>query len=677
MFNQGFIRGRGNGARTGVGIAAAACALFLALPSSAGWERHEVDGGPPASVLSVAIGDADNDGDAEVVTGGNGSGLRIYDGEESSWTYQEIVGGLNANSVAVSDADNDGDQEVICGTDGRKVLLYEYTGSAWTERTVDSNVGSKVLSVYCGDADNDQMNEIVVGTQGKDVYLYEGSGESWSRTEVDGNAGNQVLTVAVADADGDGENEIVCGTQKNDIFIYEKDGGSWVRSAVDEDAGAKVVCIDIGDSDGDGEPEIVAGTDGDALCQYEWNGSSWSKESIDSAAGGDVRGARVCDPDGDGTNEVSVIVQNTGVTANKLLLYEKGPSGWHRTEVDSQVDGQVTALAVADADDDCKTELVVGTSVVENVFIYEEFVFLSLVMLAGTGDMTASWAGGSGLTYEVYYSGQPDTGFTYVTDVVASGDTTEWVDDGTDTGVHPKDVTARYYRIKLSGTDTFSNTVGKFTRAFGTEMHLTSIPLVPYSNSIQDVIGTQLTGAPDEAYADRVWKWDRELQAFMFAWLVDSVSPEYNGTWWCPEPFGPSDMTLDFGEGFFVQTRHDNQKVTFVGAVPEGVVSPVEVRPGMQLVGTAWPETLVLDSCDFYASGAKGAADELLADRVWQWDESGLFYRYCWLVDGVGPQYDAKWWSSDPWGPSDMRTMPGYGYWYQARGNGFRWKFWK
>jgi len=334
-------------------------------------------------------------------------------------------------------------------------------------------------------------------------------------------------------------------------------------------------------------------------------------------------------------------------------------------------------LAVGDVDDDGRLELVVGTSGDRNVFAYDEFIILSTARISGTEDVMISWDSNPGASYNIYYSDSPETGFRWAAMVRARSDTTEWIDNGTAILVHPKDVVARYYRIGIDGTNLLSNTVGKFTRDFQTEMHLISIPFVQYSNSIQDVMGNQLTGAPDEGLADRVWVWDRDAQIFIFAWLVDGVGPQYDGKWWISEPFGPANIALDFGEGFFVQTRHSDQKVTFVGSLPTGVIWPADVVPGMQIIGSAWPETLLLDSCDLRASGARGSPDELTADRVWQWHEQTVYYKFAWLVDGVGPEYNGKWWQSDIWAPTEIRSMPGYGYWYQARGNGFRWKYWK
>jgi hypothetical protein len=653
-----------------VAAVVAASTLLWASASQAGWIRHSVNASPSGDPKGVSVGDPNNDGDKEIVTGGP-NGLLMYDGARSSWSSSVINAGVSALCTAVSDADNDGKQEVVCGTSDNRVYLYENETGSWVQRTVDANAGNKVPCIDCGDADNDNLTEIVVGTEANIVYIYEGSGTSWTRTTVDANAGNKVRSVSIGDADSDGNLEIVAGTEGNKVYMYRKNGGSWVRTTVDGASGGKVYSTDVGDGDNDGKHEIAAGMDNGAVCQYEWDGMSWLKETVDANSGDWVYGVAICDADGDGFQELAVM------NKSMVILYKRGFSGWLKTQVDGNVTGNADALATGDADDDGRTEIVVGASGKGNrcVLVYDELGFADITRASGTEDITISWVSDPGVTYQVFYSSLPDTGFTYAAQVLATGSMTQWVDNGSGTGVHPKNVAGRYYRVKDVSSSVFSNTVGKFTRVFGTEMHLTSIPLVTYSNSVRDVFGNQLTGAPDEGYADRIWKWDRGIEDFVFAWLVDGVGPEYNGKWWCPEPFGPSSMTLDYGEGFFVQTRHDNQKVTFVGAVPGKVVWPEDIVPGMQIIGTAWPETLKLDTCDFHLSGAKGCQTELYADRIWRWDEAGLAYSYSWLVDSTGTQNDRKWWQSEPWGPSPIQMMPGFGYWYQARGNGFGWKF--
>lgn len=662
--------------------------MFWGVTFSGDWQRYSVDEKPPKDVIAVAIGDVDNDGDNEVVTGVDGMPIRIYDGAKASWSFEEIGEKPKVTSLVVTDADNDGELEIVCGTKDKRVLLYElrrtewseFRGTVWIERVVDPNAGTDVLSVACGDADNDSYIEIVAGTKkGKKVYLYEGAEDSWARVTVDEDAGKEVMALAVGDVDQDGIVEIVCGTKGKKVYAYEKIGESWERTLIDSVAGSAVRQIDIGDSDGDGAVEVVVGTDKNGVHQYKWDGTSWLKEVIDENLKGKVYGVNVCDVYDDGSRGVAVLVRNKEKDrdSNRLLLYEKGPSGWTSREIDPEIVGEASALAIGDADDDGRTELLVGTSKKKkNLFIYDQWAFYGLQKVKGTDDIVLNWPSDPGATYEVFYSSQPYTGFQYAANVSAVTDTAEWIDDGSVIGIHPRDVVARYYRVRVKGSNNFSNTVGKFTRTLETEMHLMSMPLIPYSTSIQDVIGDQLTGAPDEAYADRVWKWDAEINDFSYAWLVAEVGlVSYDGAWWTSGRFEPSAMTLDFGEGFFIQSRHENQKVTFLGAVPEGVVSLADIRPGLQMIGTPSPEVLSLDSCGFQSSGATGAPSELLADRLWYWDEDNLFYTYSWLADTTVAGENDRWWSSDPLGPTEMTMIPGHGYWYQARGVGFTWKF--
>jgi hypothetical protein len=134
-------------------------------------------------------------------------------------------------------------------------------------------------------------------------------------------------------------------------------------------------------------------------------------------------------------------------------------------------------------------------------------------------------------------------------------------------------------------------------------------------------------------------------------------------------------MTLDFGDGFFVQSQNGVQDVTFVGALPTGVVRVKGIRPGLQMIGAACAEPTLLDSSDLYESGAHGAPSEITADRVWRWDEEELRYKCAWLVDLTGTENDGTWWDSENWGKAMTPMNPGQGYWYQARGDEFFWSF--
>ena len=115
--------------------------------------------------------------------------------------------------------------------------------------------------------------------------------------------------------------------------------------------------------------------------------------------------------------------------------------------------------------------------------------------------------------------------------------------------------------------------------------------------------------------------------------------------------------------------------LALVGSVSGAGEYAVEIREGMQLSGSAHPVERTMCEATFAEDGAHGANSELYADRIWYWDESMHDYDYAWLIDGVGPAYDGRWWDGDPWGETTITLKPGMGYWYQRRAiESFAWK---
>jgi hypothetical protein len=280
-------------------------------------------------------------------------------------------------------------------------------------------------------------------------------------------------------------------------------------------------------------------------------------------------------------------------------------------------------------------------------------------------------------TYQIWRSDDPyfspsDGGSSMIATLAPPViDDTIWF---TDTGVL-LDGNSYYYTIVAGNAggqqSTPSNHVGKFARRVAPGMNLVSLPLVPSSTAIQDVVGAQLTGASSELYADRIWTWDPANQDYDYAWLISGIGPGYDGLWWDGDPWGPSAMVLEPGMGFWVQNRQTfTQTLAFVGAVPEAADHAVTIVEGMQLIGSSYPVSETLYAATFIEDGAHGTASELYADRVWYWDEQLQDYDYAWLIDGAGPPYDGKWWDGDPWGETTITLKPGVGYWYQRRGVG-------
>ena len=164
----------------------------------------------------LAIGDVDNDGKNVLVIArgwpnlaGEIEILKYLDGAYTSiWIGAEFWGGRH--NLSIGDADNDGENELVVGMDysGRKWIVLEWTPAGLMK--VFETGGSDVISVDVADADNDGENEIIVGAAAWSWYdwrVYEWNGSLY---ELVWDSPSYGYVIAKArDVNGDGLNEVV------------------------------------------------------------------------------------------------------------------------------------------------------------------------------------------------------------------------------------------------------------------------------------------------------------------------------------------------------------------------------------------------------------------------------------------------------------------------------------
>jgi len=202
--------------------------------------------------------DIDRDGKAEILFGGLiPSSSKIYMIENNGDnTYQQIWSGelrtddgqiINVQEIVdVGDLDNDGKKEFISGgletrsapsvTYWRTLYLFEYVSDnnfvpIWSIKI--SGGVSDDLTLNIGDLDNDKKNEIIINV-GSNTYIFENVGDNlfkpaWYSNQISTNS------IGVLDYDNDGYDEIIVSGA-----IYKKD-----ISLVEN-------CEILGDEDGNG-----------------------------------------------------------------------------------------------------------------------------------------------------------------------------------------------------------------------------------------------------------------------------------------------------------------------------------------------------------------------------------------------------------------------------------------
>lgn len=133
----------------------------------------------PDFIWSVDVGDADNDGVNEIVGGGTGNCLVIWEYNAAAHTYDIVflsndLGGYT-QGIDTGDVDGDDENEVIAGTSGDidKIYVFKYSDAAGTYQLIDSlSLEAGVGMLATRDLDGDGKDEIAVGSSGTRVLEY-------------------------------------------------------------------------------------------------------------------------------------------------------------------------------------------------------------------------------------------------------------------------------------------------------------------------------------------------------------------------------------------------------------------------------------------------------------------------------------------------------------------------
>ena len=316
------------------------------------WASHYLDGW----TRSVSIGDADNDGQKEIITvlefeSGRGKNARRYqkiflfeDGSDGSpsWKSPEIpLSSIGARDSIIANADNDPDgiNEIIIVNDMR-VEVYRITFIApnvydfeflWNSPDYENII----LSVDVGDVDSDGANEVVLAMSDLGAaIIYEHLGNnSWGNEVITESIGVCNINYAkVRNADSDDLNEIVGGGSPRildkeacgDLTVWKYDGiGSYfnvfqITPVPKEDIsyGVFIQGVGVGDVDGDAQNEVVIGTASadvnlNRIYIYKYIGNSYVKQEppLDCS---EVAQLSVGDIDNDGIDEI--VAASHGIT---------------------------------------------------------------------------------------------------------------------------------------------------------------------------------------------------------------------------------------------------------------------------------------------------------------------------------------------------------------------------
>jgi hypothetical protein len=266
---------------------------------------------------AMAIGDLNNDGKLDLVTGSTTGSVSVLlgKGHGSFGGATGYPAGGSPVSVAIGNLNNDGKPDLavaIDGSDEVSVLLGSGSGSFGAVRRFDT--GSGQASVAIADLDNDGMPDLVTANQGSGgVKVLLGSGDGSFGPATSFPTGTGPASVAIGDLNNDGLPDLaVANSDSGDASVLLGNGDGSFGLATNFATGGAPESVVIGDLNNDGRPDIATANalSGDvSVLLGAGDGSFGAATSFGSGSG--PRSVAIGDLDGDNVPDLATANENS------------------------------------------------------------------------------------------------------------------------------------------------------------------------------------------------------------------------------------------------------------------------------------------------------------------------------------------------------------------------------
>ncbi len=319
-------------------------------------------GASTTDLTTLDLGDFDDDGDLDIVTGGTGAEITLWENDGTPFTgaWSATVADTGSNPVSglqVMDLDNDGDLD-LAGSDSSGILTAwqndgtPFTG-AWEARQIANTSISMRGALAAQDFDKDGDIDLVTAGAGAEDYELIG----WRNDQVHHNApfadSEQALGIAssssanLGDLDADGDlDAFVANPSANSIWLND---GSGVFTDSGQNLGSNFSWGSaLGDVDGDGDPDVFVANE-TAAAVWLNDGGGYFSDSGQTLGSGSYFDVGLGDLDADGDLDAFLAHNGSG---NQVWRNDGGGTFTNSGQSLGSALSWGTALGDLDADGD-------------------------------------------------------------------------------------------------------------------------------------------------------------------------------------------------------------------------------------------------------------------------------------------------------------------------------------